>query len=115
MDFPDCIDTAGNTISGAGFYYVMELVKDNKGRTAESPTFQNRNEVVEDSLLGVFFWNTYIATELGQTSVLLSQYLENLLTVSNDPNISGQWTFEVKSCEFFTPDINCSEGLQFIL
>ena len=67
--------------------------------------------MVEDSLLGVFFWNTYVAANLGQTSVLLSEHLENLLTISNDPNILGQWTFEVKSCEFFTPDINCSEGL----
>ena len=56
-----------------------------------------------------------MATELGQTSVLLSETIPNILTVNNDPDIIGQWHFSVTSCELLTPDIHCSDKLEFII
>ena len=56
-----------------------------------------------------------MATEIGQTSVLLSEEYPNILTVNNDPDILGDWLFSVVSCELLTPDIDCSDRLEFII
>ena len=81
-------------------------------RTPDDPEFEILYAMGIDSYLGVSLSNTYTAIPLQQESIILSEDFANILTITNDESIYGEWQFSVLACEFYIPTqtYDCNHG-----